>query len=121
MALVPDSEIEKSKVSLATILKIEQYFSCSRTALLYRLQEFGLIKKPHLEDFKHGVRRSAMDHGYSLKLYEKGNQAEVIGNYGDNARKLFEKGAISESHYYSLLEDFGIDFSKALKNGNEEE
>lgn len=120
MALISDREIEESTISLATILKIEQYFSCSRSALLYRMQDLGLIKTQQLEAFKFSVRRSAMDHGYSLKLYEKDNQEEVIGNYGDIARKLFEKGAISESHYYSMLEDLGVDFSVLLKNGDEE-
>jgi len=120
LALIPDKELSKSKVSLSTILKIEQYFSCSRAALLFRLEELRLITKLQREQLNQGVRRSALDHGYSLKLYEKDNQEEVIGNYGDMARKLFEKDKISESHYFSLLEDLGIDFSKSLKNGDEE-
>jgi len=120
ISLIPDSELGNKKVSLATVLRIEQYFSCSRTALLYRLHELGLIKKQQIEEYKLDVRKRAMDYGYSIKLYEKDYQEEVIGNYGDLARKLFEKGSISESHYYSLLEDLGIDFSKIIKNGNEE-
>lgn len=120
ISLIPDSELANKKISLATVLRIEQYFSCSRTALLYRLHELGLLKKQQLEDYKQDVRKSAMDHGYSLKLYERDFQEEVIGDYGGLARKLFEEGSISESHYYSLLEDLGIDFSKIIKNGNEE-
>ena len=120
ISLIPDSELANKKISLATVLRIEQYFSCSRTALLYRLHELDLLNRNQLEDFKQDVRKSALDYGYSLKLYEKDLQEEVIGDYGDLARKLFEEGSISESHYYSLLEDLGIDFSKVIKNGNEE-
>lgn len=119
--LAPDEELEKSKLSLATVLKIEQYFSCSRRALLNRLYELKLIDKSQAEEYSHGVRASAMNHGYSLKLYEKDNQSEVIGDYGDLARKLYERDRISESHYYELLEDLGLDFSDLGSNGDEKE
>lgn len=119
--LAPDEELEKSKLSLATVLKIEQYFSCSRRALLNRLTELRLIDKSQAEEYSQGVRASAMNHGYSLKLYEKDYQSEVIGDYGDLARKLYERDRISESHYYELLEDLGLDFSVLGSNGDEKE
>lgn len=121
LALIPDWELSKSKVTLATVLKIEQYFSCSRRALLNRLSELKLIDKKQKEEYKEEVRASAMKHGYSLKLYEKDEQSEVIGDYGNLARKLFEQDRISESHYYGLLEDLGLDFSVLRGNGNEED
>ncbi len=121
LALVPDTELRKAKVTLATILKIEQYFSCSRRALLNRLFELKLIDKNQKEEFKDNVRASAMNHGYSLKLYEKNELSEVIGDYGILARKLFEQDKISETHYYGLLEDIGLNFSTLGNSGDEKE
>lgn len=121
LALIPDNELAKANVSLATVLKIEQYFSCSRTALLHRLQELQLIDKNKVPEYSVGIRTSAMNHGYSPKLYEKDRQNEVIGDYGDLARRLFERDRISESHYYGLLEDIGLDFSILGSNGDEKE
>ncbi|MEB2774977.1 ImmA/IrrE family metallo-endopeptidase [Algoriphagus sp. D3-2-R+10] len=121
LELIPDSELSKSKVTLASVLKIEQYFSCSRRALLNRLSDLKLIDKNQKEDYKENVRASAMKHGYSLKLYEKNELSEVIGDYGNLARKLFEQERISEAHYYGLLEDIGLDFSVLGSNGDEKE
>lgn len=121
LAMVPDAELASSKITLATVLRIEQYFSCSRKALLNRLAEMKLIDKTQAQEYAVNVRASAMKHGYSVKLYEKDGQNEVIGDYGDVARKLFERGRISESHYYGLLEDIGLDFSVLGSNGNETE
>lgn len=121
LAMVPDVELAKSKVSLATVLNIEQYFSCSRRALLNRLFELKLIDKTQAEEYKVNVRTSAMKHGISTKLYEKDEQSEVIGDYGNLARKLYEQERISESHYYGLLEDLGLDFSELEINGNHKE
>jgi len=36
----------------------------------------------------------------------------VIGNYGSIANKAWEKGIVSESAYYGLLMDLGVDISK---------
>ncbi|GAB2614460.1 ImmA/IrrE family metallo-endopeptidase [Belliella aquatica] len=121
LALVPDTELRKTKVTLATVLRIEQYFSCSRRALLNRLFDLKLIDKNQKEEYKENVRASAMNHGYSQKLYEKNELSEVIGDYGNLARKLFEQDKISETHYYGLLEDIGLDFSTLRSNGDEKE
>ncbi len=120
LAMVPDAELAKSKVSLATVLNIEQYFSCSRRALLNRLSELKLIDKIQAEEYREHVRAGAMKHGISLKLYEKDGLSEVIGDYGNLAIKLFERERISESRYYGLLEDLGLDFSALGKNGSED-
>jgi len=121
LAMVPDSELAKSKVSLSTVLNIEQYFSCSRRALLNRLVELRLIDKTQAEDYKVNVRASAMKHGIPVKLYEKDKLSEVIGDYGNLARKLYEQDSISESHYYGLLGDLGVDLSELGTNGSEED
>ena len=50
--------------------------------------------------------------GYNASLYIKGNENEVIGDYGLLANRAWEEGLLSESAYYGLLKDLGIDISK---------
>ncbi len=120
-SLIPDEELSKDKIRLKTILKIEQYFSCSRTALLYRLKELGIISPVKWEEFNSNVRRGAIEFGHSTVIYENGNHHEVIGDYGTLARELFDKEIISESHYYSLLLDLGMNSNEIEKLENGEE
>ncbi len=109
--LIPNNELEKGSVSLNTILMIENYFSCSRQALLNRLENLGYIDDKLKKEFSADVRKNALLHGYNTTLYEKGNSGIVLGDYGIIAKTLFDKGLVSESSYYSLLEDIGIDIS----------
>ncbi len=110
LRLIPQSERQKKdKVSLASILRVEQYFSCSRAALLVRLEDIGLISKTYKEKFRNKVISGALQHGYSLSVYKPGNKDLVIGDYGELAKKLFDAEEISESHYASLMLDIGID------------
>lgn len=120
-SLIPDDELSKDKIRLKTILKIEHYFSCSRSALLYRLKELGFISSSFLDEMSSHVKRSAVEFGYSTGIYESGNHHEVIGDYGTLARELFDKEIISESHYYSLLFDLGmnVDEIEKLENGED--
>ena len=117
-SLIPDDELGKNKLTLKTILKIEQYFATSRLALLYRLKQLGMIDKAHLEGFKQNIKRGALEYGYSTDLYEPGNNNLVLGDYGTIARELFDQGKISESHYFSLLIELGmnIDQIEELQN-----
>lgn len=108
-SLIPDEELGKDRIKLATILKIEQYFSCSRPALLYRLKNLGITSSARQDELGKNVTRSAVEFGYRTNLYRPGNHHEVIGDYGSLARALFEREVISESHYYSLLTDLGMD------------
>jgi Zn-dependent peptidase ImmA (M78 family) len=121
-SLIPDEELRKNKITLKTILKTEQYFASSRLALLYRLKQLDIIDQSHLESFTQNIKRGALEHGYSIDLYEPGNHNLVLGDYGTIARELFDQEKISESHYFSLLMDLGmnIDEIEALQNkGNE--
>lgn len=121
MSLIPDEELEKKNtIKLSTILKIEQYYTCSRTALLYRLKEMKIIDDAGYERYSSNVKRSALEYGYSTDLYEEGNHGLVIGDYGTLAKELFDSDKISESHYYSMMMDLGIDLERVekLKNGD---
>tara|TARA_R110002049_G_scaffold96852_2_gene236577 strand:+ start:357 stop:1100 length:744 start_codon:yes stop_codon:yes gene_type:complete len=120
-SLIPDNELGKDKIGLGTVIKIEQYFSCSRAALLYRLKELGIISSKKWDEFSVHVKRSAIKFGYSTVIYENGNHHEVIGDYGSIARDLFDRELISESHYYSLLLDLGMNSNELEKLENGED
>jgi Zn-dependent peptidase ImmA (M78 family) len=107
-SLIPDEELVKDRIKLGTVLKIEQYFSSSRSALLYRLRNLEIISNNKSEEFNQNIKRSAVEFGYTTGIYEAGNHHEVIGDYGTLARELFDQEAISEAHYYSLLLDLGM-------------
>ncbi|UKJ06310.1 ImmA/IrrE family metallo-endopeptidase [Solitalea lacus] len=120
LSLIPKEELSKNKISLSTLVKIEQYFACSRTALLIRLEKLGLIDYSKYEAYTKNVIASALMLGYDDTLYKKGNENLVIGDYGVRAKKLFDKGTISESHFISLMNDIGVDISR-ITNDNEQE
>ena len=104
LSMVSDEEVRKRKVSLATVLRMEQYFGVSRITLLLRLKDIGLISEQLLVELKAvPVKESAKQYGYDLSLYEAGNAGVVIGDFGEKARLLFESGRISEGHYYELM------------------
>lgn len=109
---IPNHEIAQKKVSLKTVLFIENLYSCSRRALLYRLKKLNLIGPNEYDAFTVNIKRGAVENGYSAALYEPGNNNLVIGDYGAVAKELFDKEKISQSHYYSLLSELGIDTSK---------
>lgn len=113
--MVPEKELLNKQISLSTILKLEQYFSVSRSAMLVRLRSLSLMSAEQYETIKNiPVLRSALEYGYSdLALYRPGNENLVIGDYGDKARRLFDCEKISEGHYLSLLSKIGIDITAA--------
>jgi len=112
LQLIPENERVKNKIALKTILSIENYYSCSRTALLNRLLGMKLIDKETLLGFNKDIIKNATLYGYNSDLYQPGNDGMVIGNYGTLARELFDQGIVSESSYFSLLEDLGIDLTQ---------
>ena len=119
--LIPEDERGRNKISIATILSIEQYYSCSHSALLHRLLDMNLIDDAFKAKYLLGIKAYARKLGYDTRLYEEGNTNLVIGNYGTLAYKAWEEGIVSESSYLSLLEDLGVDISKISEEENGEE
>lgn len=107
-SMIPERQLSKDKIELNTILELEHYFSCSRSALLYRLKDLKLISSTTYDRFCSQVVNSAVTHGFPTDLYRPGNDGITVGNYGTLARKLFDNELISESHYISLLYDLGM-------------
>lgn len=102
--LIPESELKSKNISTATVLKLEHYFSVSRSALLYRLLNIGLITETTRSNLASiAVKYSAQCFGYDIALYNAANEGLVIGNFGEKARLLFEQEKISEGHYLELL------------------
>jgi Zn-dependent peptidase ImmA (M78 family) len=120
-SLIPDNETGKDKITLKTILKIEHYYSTSRAALLYRLKELNIITSISYEKYKVNIKSGAIQYGYPIDLYEPGNKNIVLGNYGEIANELYDKGKISETHYYRLLKDLGMNEIELQKLINGEE
>ena len=95
--LAPVEEQRKDRITLGTILKLEQHFRCSRATLLYRLKELGWISEDIVQSYIENVKRSAAEYGYNTSLYEPTGVTEICGDYNIKARRLFDKGLISRS------------------------
>ena len=113
----PARELKSKNISLATVLKLEHYFSVSRSALLYRLLNVGLLTnatRAALAD--EPVKHSALCFGYDTALYDSANEGLVIGDFGEKARSLFEQEKISEGHYWELLNKINTNAAKEDEN-----
>ena len=106
--LAPVEEQRKDRITLGTILKLEQHFRCSRITLLLRLKELGWISEDYVNMYSENVKRSAAEYGYNTSLYEPTGNKEVCGDYNIKARSLFDKGLISRSKYVSLIDDMQL-------------
>lgn len=109
LRLIPDHEDRKDKISLGTILKIEQTYKCSRSALLNRLEKLKLISKEQKEIFKQDIIKKALRYGFSKELYIATPEHALLGTYGSLANKLFQEEKISEGHYTELMLAIGVD------------
>lgn len=104
IGMLTDEEYAERRISIAQVLRLEQYFGVSRSTILIRLKELNLLSATQFEDLKaYPIIRSAKEYGYDVSLYQAGNENLVIGDYGEKARMLFESERISEGHYLELL------------------
>jgi hypothetical protein len=107
---IPEKEILEKNVSLSTILKLEQYFSVSHTAMLVRLNSLDIITNGQKEEFTQlKIKKKTLEYGYDTSIYEPGNTGLVIGDFGARTKELFDSGKISESHYLELMHTIGLD------------
>jgi Zn-dependent peptidase ImmA (M78 family) len=119
MEIIPSKEQKKNNINLSTLIKIEQYYACSRQALVNRLIYLGIISDSKRDILCNDVIKSAKLHGYPDILYKPGNDEQVWGTYGSVAKQLFDEEKISEGHFASLMQDIGIDiFEKIDDNEN---
>jgi Zn-dependent peptidase ImmA (M78 family) len=113
--MIPEEELARGgAISLPTIVKLEQHFRVSRSALLVRLARLDLIKHAEYKQYLVNVKQSAYRLGYSTALYDYGNAYTIIGDYGPLCKRLFEEEKISESHYYNLMQDIGVNIDETF-------
>lgn len=122
LSCIPEEELARGgQISLPTIVKLEQHFGVSRRALLVRLDKLGLIDYDYYSaNYLTGIKRSANELGYSTRLYESGSDYKVIGDYGTICKKLFEEEKISESHYFNLMLDIGVNIDEKFEENEDE-
>lgn len=119
---IPEQELARGgKITLQTIIRLEQYFGVSRKALLVRLAKMEVLNyEEYAALYSTGIKRSANELGYSTKLYEKGSDYNIIGNYGLLCKNLYEHEQISESHYFNLMHDIGINIDEKFEENDNE-
>lgn len=106
LAQIPPEEIKIRRVTMATMLRLEQLFGVSHQSLCYCLRHMRLLTEDelqvHLEESK-SIQQIAAEYGCDTSLYKSGNEGVVIGDFGEKARRLFDMERISEGHYVELL------------------
>lgn len=108
LQMIPAEEL-KGTVSLASVIRMEHYFSVSRQAILNRLCDTKFITRSERDAMLlYPAMKTAQEYGYDTSLYLPGNENLVIGNFGEKARKLYDEGKISEGHYRELLNKMGV-------------
>ncbi len=106
--LIPPHERRRDRITIGTLLRIEQSYQSSRLALLTRLRQMTLLTDERAAEFAVNVRQSARQSACPIALYEPANDGLVISDYGSMARALYDRGSISETYYLELLDDLGM-------------
>lgn len=116
LRLIPDYEDKKDKLSLSTLLKIEQTYKCSRKALLKKLEMLKLLSKSAVEKFSENIISNALLYGYTSELYSPSKERALLGAYGSLANKLYQDEKISEGHYTELMKAIGINIDEIVED-----
>jgi Zn-dependent peptidase ImmA (M78 family) len=117
-SLVPKDE-RNGKVSEQTIFKIQQVYSVSVMATIFRLKELGFVNDSYFDKYKSGSTEKIRNLGYDTRLMFAGNENLILGDYAVLAKELFQSEKISESHYFDYLNAVNIDPLQKIENGEE--
>jgi Zn-dependent peptidase ImmA (M78 family) len=107
LELIPDDEMGPNKIKIPSLLKLEQIFGVSHSALLFRLKNIGLIDKSFLEENRNEIMKRAKFYGFDTRLYLPGNENLYLGDLGTVSYQLFEDEKISEGHFLELIQSIG--------------
>jgi hypothetical protein len=118
ISLIPKEE-RTGKVSDQTIFKIQQVYSASVTATIYRLVELGFVDTSYFDIYKSGSAAKMRNLGFDTRLMYSGNQDLILGDYAVLAKELFQSDKISESKYFTYLNAVNIDPLQKLENWEE--
>ncbi len=101
---IPQAELQKREISMATILRMEQFYSVSHEAMVNRLRKLKLITDARREQLLGvSITSEARAYGFDLSLYQPGNENLLLSDFGQKAKALFDAERISEGHYNELL------------------
>jgi Zn-dependent peptidase ImmA (M78 family) len=117
-SMIPTEE-RNGKISEQTIFKIQQVYSVSVKATIFRLVELGFADDSYFEKFENGSTQKMRNLGFDTQLMRSGNQDLILGDYAVKAKTLFQEGKISESVYFSYLNAIHIDPLQKIENGEE--
>jgi Zn-dependent peptidase ImmA (M78 family) len=108
LELIPEPERRKNKVSDATLFRIHQYYKVSVNAAIFKLIELGLADGSYYTKYD-SKKALALNLGYDDTLFKPMEPNRHIGDYGIIANDLYNKGLISESFYFELMNAINID------------
>jgi Zn-dependent peptidase ImmA (M78 family) len=89
----------------ADIINLEQFFSVSRKAMCWRLEDLKLITREQSERCCVNVIQSARALGKNIELYLPTNDKAVISDYVEKANEALQKNLITQSRYEEILAD----------------
>jgi Zn-dependent peptidase ImmA (M78 family) len=108
VAMIPEEQLGVDKITLDTVLAIEQQYECSRMAVLYRLKEIGLMSESLLQEFMKDIIKNAHASKYQRDIYLPDNENRFIGNdYVKGIEKLYSVDKLKEIEYISYMQDIG--------------
>lgn len=94
-----------AKLRLADIINLEQFFSVSRKAMCWRLEDLKLITRNESEKYCVNVIQSAKSLGKNTDLYKPTNDKSIISDYAEKASEALQNNLITESRYEEILAD----------------
>jgi len=93
------------KLTLADVINLEQFFSVSRKAMCWRLEDLKLITRNESDRYSVNVIQSARALGKKTDLYRPTNDKAIISDYAEKASEALQKNLITESRYEEILAD----------------
>jgi len=93
------------KLTLADIINLEQFFSVSRKAMCWKLEDLKLITREQSEKYCVNVKQSARSLGKNTDLYTSTDDKIIISDYAEKASEALQKNLITDSRYEEILAD----------------
>lgn len=91
--------------TLADVINLEQFFSVSRKAMCWRLEDLKLITRNESEQYCVDVIQGARLLGKNTELYKPTYDKAIISDYAEKAREALQRNLITESRYEEILAD----------------
>jgi hypothetical protein len=120
---IKEAKADRTKLDLADIVKLEQFFGMSRQAILLRLADEGELGYPDMNTMRSHIISTALSLGYDDALYRPLPEEKArmtYGRYIKLAEGLLGRGLISDGKFEELLlEAFRADIVYGPDEGSE--